>query len=376
MDRDLKKIVNIMPDDKFLDYYIQMSEKFIPGKSSYIVFSDNEQLRFIKTQSPDLIILTRTEPNFQEVLEKLKDVKVVIFHSFQNSLYSFIQKVPKSIKKIWVFWGFDGYGALPKNSFLRTLSSLASYKKSIVGYVKFGLNLIMGSVVTKSNKRAREIIRQMDYCATWIDADYELAKTFNSQIKHLPFNYYTRELMETDSADVEKINVNKLLLGNSASPNNNHIEALKYLGKIKFKGEIVCSLSYSGTKTYVDNVCKLGEQLFGANFIPLRDFMPLNEYHEIINSCGVVWMNHKRQQAAGNLLVSFIGQKIIIVDSINPMKTTFSRWGLTLFDKTILTNLGSVSSDSLIKNREIVNQKMTINQNEFFFNTIVELQAL
>lgn len=28
---ELKKIVNIMPDDKFLDYYIEMSEKFLPG---------------------------------------------------------------------------------------------------------------------------------------------------------------------------------------------------------------------------------------------------------------------------------------------------------------------------------------------------------
>lgn len=362
-----------MPDDKFLDYYIQMSERFMPGRSSYIVFSDNDQLRFIKSQNPNLIVLSRTETNFNEVLEKLKGVKSIVFHSFQNSLYSFIQRVPKDIKKIWVFWGFDGYGALPKNSFLRTLSSLASYKKSIIGYSKFIFNILIGSVVTKSNKRARSIIKQMDYCATWIDADYELAKIYNSQIKHLPFNYYTRELMEVDSASIEKADVNKILLGNSASPNNNHIEALKYLDKIKFKGKIICSLSYSGTKTYVDNVCKLGEQLFGANFIPLRNFMPLNEYHAIINSCGIVWMNHKRQQAAGNLLVSFIGQKIIIFDKINPMKTTFNKWGLTFFDKTILTDLSSVPLESLKKNREIVNQKMTIDQNESFFNTIDKL---
>lgn len=362
-----------MPDDKFLDYYILMSEKFIDNKSSYIVFSDNDPLRFIKTKHPNLIVLSRTEANFKKVIENLKNVKFIIFHSFQNSLYEFIYQIPKGIKKVWVFWGYDGYRALPKNSFLRTRSSLASYKKSVLGYAKFCFSLLAGSVVTKSNRRARNIIRQMDYCATWTDADYELARTYNSQIKHIPFSYYTNELMGTDSLGKGKIDTNRLLLGNSGSPNNNHVEALHYLHKIKFKGEIICSLSYAGTETYINNICKLGEKLFGHNFVALRTFMPLNEYHDIIDSCGIVWMNHKRQQAAGNLLVSFIGQKIIVVDGINPLKTTFRKWGLTFFDKTILTNLNSISLDSLSKNREIVNQKMTMNQNELFFNEINEL---
>ena len=46
---ELKKIVNIMPDDKFLDYYIEMSEKFLPGESTYLFFKDDAPFKFVKS---------------------------------------------------------------------------------------------------------------------------------------------------------------------------------------------------------------------------------------------------------------------------------------------------------------------------------------
>ena len=218
-----------------------------------------------------------------------------------------------------------------------------------------------------TNNEARNIIRQMDFCGTWVDADYLLAKRYNPQLKPLYFNYYTKELMHFDKMPVQAINYNNLLLGNSGAPTNNHIEALKYLYKIKYKGEIVCPLSYSGSESYVQNVCSLGAKLFGSKFTPLIEFMPLNEYQEIINRCGIVWMNHKRQQAAGNLLFLFMAQKIVVTDKNSPLNITFNNWGLTFFDKSILNKLQTVSDIDLKHNRDIILQKVSISENEAFF---------
>ena len=54
-------------------------------------------------------------------------------------------------------------------------------------------------------------------------------------------------------------------------------------------------------------------KLFGENFKPLIDFMPLSEYNFILQDCGIVIMNHKRQQAFGNIIISlWMGAKVYL----------------------------------------------------------------
>jgi len=78
-------------------------------------------------------------------------------------------------------------------------------------------------------------------------------------------------------------------------------------------------------------------------------------------------MNHKRQQAAGNLLFLFMAQKIVVTDKNSPLNITFNNWGLTFFDKSILNKLQTVSDIDLKHNRDIILQKVSISENEAFF---------
>ena len=369
----LKKVVNIMPDDKFLDYYIEMSETFMPDVSSYLVITDNQKLRFIKSQHPSLKVLSKSDASYKQITDNLRTTHVVIFHSFKNGMRSFIQEIPVKIKRVWLFWGFEGYNALPKTGLIDWHSNYAMYEPSLKGALRCLYHRLKGKRITADNQISREIIKQMDYCATWVDSDFRIATRFNPRIENLYFNYYTNELMHMDQLPVKQINLDRLLLGNSGDPTNNHMEALRHLDKIKFKGEIICALSYGGSKRYVEHVIELGTKLFGARFIALKTFMPLKEYQDIINSCGMIWMNHKRQQAAGNLLVSFLSNKIIIMDQVNPLNHTFKDWGLVFFNKKILKNPEEVPTDHLSKNRKIVLDKVGIQYNAGFFKVINNL---
>lgn len=369
----LKKVVNIMPDDKFLDYYIEMSERSMPGESSYLVVTDNEQLRFIKSKHPSLTVLPKSDASYELITASLMATRVVIFHSFKNQMLSFIQEIPAEIKRVWLFWGFEGYNAMPKTDLIDWHSNYAMYEPSLKGAISCLYNRFKGRQITKDNQISREIIQQMDYCATWVESDFRIATRINPEIERLYFNYYTNELMHMDQLHVKEVNLDRLLLGNSGDPTNNHIEALRYLDKVKFKGEIICPLSYGGTKRYVDRVGELGMKLFGPRFIALKTFMPLMEYQDIINSCGMIWMNHKRQQAAGNLLVSFLSNKVIIMDHVNPLKHTFKDWGLVFFNQDILKNLDKIALDKLAENRKIVLNKVGIQYNAGFFKVISDL---
>lgn len=286
---------------------------------------------------------------------------------------SFIQEIPVKIKRVWLFWGFEGYNALPRTGLIAWDSNYAMYEPSLKGMLSCLYHRFKGKRITKDNQISREIIKRMDYCATWVDSDFRIAARFNPQIERLHFNYYTNELMHMDQLPVRQVNLDRLLLGNSGDPTNNHIEALRYLDQIKYKGEIICALSYGGSTRYVGRVIELGSKLFGPKFIALKTFMPLKEYQDIINSCGMIWMNHKRQQAAGNLLVSFLSNKIIIMDQANPLKYTFKDWGLVFFNKRILSNLDEIPIEHLAENRKIVLNKVGIQYNTDFFKVINNL---
>jgi dTDP-N-acetylfucosamine:lipid II N-acetylfucosaminyltransferase len=369
----LKEIVNIMPDDKFLDYYITMSEKFLPLQSSYIVFKNTKELIYIKNKTVQLIIFKESVNDFEYLLSILGDTKLIVFHSFRQCWYPFIRAIPNDITKVWLFWGSDGYAALKLNSTSSLASKLATYEDTIWGNLKFLYNYGKGFFLGKRQMETRDIIKLMDFCGTWVDADQSIAKKININIKALSFNYYTKELMNFESYNCHSINRNKLLLGNSGNPSNNHVEALKTLSEKKFSGVIYCPLSYGGSELYIKNVCSLGNKLFGSNFKPLLNFIPLDEYQTIVNECGIIWMNHKRQQAAGNLLFSFVTKKIVVLNAISPLAETFDKWNLIHYNiENFDANYDSQELD-LIKNRHVILERVTIDENKSFFKSIQQL---
>jgi dTDP-N-acetylfucosamine:lipid II N-acetylfucosaminyltransferase len=358
-----------MPDDKFLDYYIHMSESYIKDESSYVVLSRTDELVFIKTKHPNLNVYNRDDAaSYKALLSDIKESSILIFHSFQPKDYTFIKALPEQTTKVWLFWGADGYAAFPQSSVVTRKSHSLIYKPSLINYLKSPVSYLRGYFRSGANSRAREVINKMDYCATWVENDFLLAKSVNEKIKPLCFSYYAKELMNFESLKVSHLDKSKIFLGNSANNSNNHVDALLFLKKIEYKGTIYCPLSYGGTSIYKKNICDLGEKLFGEKFVALRNFMPLDEYQTIVNSCGIIWMNHKRQQAAGNLFVSFLTQKIVITDEDNPMNSTFKKWGLTFYSKEVLKNLDEVSISALSDNKKVINDRLTISANDDFFN--------
>jgi len=92
-----------------------------------------------------------------------------------------------------------------------------------------------------------------------------------------------------------------VLVGNSASPFNNHLDAFEALSAMNLDGrQVVTPLSYGDAK-YRDFVIAEGRRLLGSNFVPLLDFLPLDEYTSVMATCGIVVMNHVRQQGLGNV---------------------------------------------------------------------------
>ena len=161
-------------------------------------------------------------------------------------------------------------------------------------------------------------IKNVKHIITNIEADYELAKKWyhaEAELIYVEGMSYPYNSDETKEFQViNKSSLQLILVGNSASMSNNHLEALAHIkeqddGKI----EIICPLSYGGKKKYVNQVLQKGKALFGERFHPLIDFMPLDKYNQILKKVDVAFFNHKRQEAFSNTLTLMsMGKKIYI----------------------------------------------------------------
>lgn len=368
---ELKRIVNIMPDEKFLDYYIEMSERFIPDQSSYLFFSNNKEFKYVKSNNPNIIKIPFASINSAEVHALLASTEKVIFHSFKTEFKELIEKLAGLVEFIWIFWGGEGYVTQKKSNYVNRYTSRLRFEKSFTGYLRYIKNSLFNDrIVSEVGRDNLSIIKMMDYCATWVEADIDLAKEINPKLRHLYFNYYTEELMHFPAGHIINSNLQTLMLGNSGSDYNNHAEALLYLKKINFVGKIYCPLSYSGTEYYKENIIKLGNDLFGENFVGMKQLLSLKEYQKIINSCDAVWMNHKRQQAAGNIFSALCMGKVVILDPSNPMISTFKKWGITTYTKEVFIHK-HISAEDLKENTNIKNL-LNFNANLSFFNFLIK----
>ena len=116
-----------------------------------------------------------------------------------------------------------------------------------------------------------------------------------------PIPYYTVE--DVFAAGAHAMAGPDVLLGNSAKPTNNHLEALELLrGRLPQGGRVLAPLSYGKTTPgYAQAVAEAGSAALGARFEPLLAWLPIEAYNARIARCGWVFMNHRRQQAVGNI---------------------------------------------------------------------------
>lgn len=198
----------------------------------------------------------------------------------------------------------------------------------------------------------RFVIRRLGHFITHIRGDYELARKWygTKGIWHECFTYPSNLYYELPLPSIRHDGVN-ILLGNSADPSNNHIDALEKLRPHATQDiKIFCPLSY-GDAVYARRVADYGESIFGAKFIPIIDFMSLNDYNKMLSKIDIGIFNHGRQQGMGNIVTLLgMGKKVF-------MRNDITSWdalrgiGVEIFDINDF-NLNLIADSVLVSNRK------------------------
>ncbi|QCQ20827.1 TDP-N-acetylfucosamine:lipid II N-acetylfucosaminyltransferase [Desulfoglaeba alkanexedens] len=350
--------LHIVHDEKFIDAAYRIFEEASPGENAFILFSEKKPLRYIKKTPIQFVgrfaFLNR---NF---LNSLKNYEAIFFHFLTEQDMQLLARADKSVKFVWIGWGADYYDLIVGDrTKLFKQKTLAFYGTQLIDdqkqTMKSKLKKIIKPLIYK-NIDKRDIVNRISYFAPVIDEDYLLLQQALPDFRpaYLSWNYGTLEDDMLKGFGGSMVGGNNILVGNSASYENNHLDVFAILSNVHLGfRKVLCPLSY-GDQQYGEAVVKEGEKIFGNNFVPIRNFMPIKEYVSLVSSCSSVLMGHLRQQAVGNIIIMmYLGAKIFL-DKRNPVYNFFNKKCAIIF------NLDDFNAETL--NKELTLEEIETNR--------------
>lgn len=321
------KILHCVIDEKFIDSAIEIFDSIEGYENEYIILDDQKikGYQYIKSQK----VKTLTTKWFSQHCIDSNDYSIIILHSLMSINPNLIHAINDKITVVWLSWGYDIY-EMP--SPIKPLIPLKNkfrgnrkFWKLIINILKISKRIINEYIIQqgKNKKVWFKTINRIDFYSGVYPEEFLLLrknKSFSAQ--RIDFNYVSKEFpIQTENLDNIIPNRGKnIMIGHQANPLLNHIADLHMLKKMNLPKDIsiICPLSYGITKD-INKIQKVGKKLFGSQFIPLLEFLPLDDYVKIYNSVNVAIYDIQRQCAVGNIyLAIWNGVKVFLPhDSVN-----------------------------------------------------------
>lgn len=346
-----------MSNEKFISPYIEFIDKnFDASEHFFYIIGGLDYVGEIQNKDNIKCHNKKFSNKFQRRLyyiyvylafyhKALKSKKIILHNLFSSLTILFLFFNPWFFKKSnWVMWGADLYG-----------------------YRKRKYDSLFKKIYYKIEDHVKGNVGQISYLA---EGDYNLAKEYfnvkGKATRAIYINPVSLKNLNSIKKNYKKNEVTSIQIGNSADPENNHIEILDEL--IKFKDEniqIYAPLSY-GNKEYALKVKKYGEKLFGEKFIAMLDFFNAQKYAEYLSGIDILLFNHKRQQGLGNIFsLAYLEKKIYLRSDISSWSYLKDDLKLQVFD---INNLKTESFESFKLNNSKGNKlkiKNTVYSEEY-----------
>jgi hypothetical protein len=156
----------------------------------------------------------------------------------------------------------------------------------------------------------------------------------------------------------------KILIGNSATATNLHLEILNILTKFSsFDIQLFVPLSY-GDMDYANQIIKTGSELFNHKFIPITNFLAPKDYADLIADIDIAIFNNKEQQGLGNIYAFLYLGKKVYIRSDSPVWSSLTSKNFKLYD-TLSLRIEDVES-FLQKELQPLAENRKIAYNNFF----------
>lgn len=363
------KLLHIIQDEKFPDAAYKQFESIIPSCNDYIYPNRNKKIKYLKLIKPNRV--SRFAYLSRKFIKSLNRYDAVILHAMTSFALEVVARADENVKFVWIGMGFDYYDLINDShedlyfDLTRELVRECHKNESDFSLKRLLKNIIVPFLYPNTYRKS-SIINKVDIFCPVIRHEHELIKIKhpNFRPKIVDWNYGSQVEMFDQHGDF-KLDVKRtdILVGNSASPNNNHLEIFELLKKIKIdsNAKIIVPLSY-GDELYKNKIIERGIKFFGERFLPITEFMTILEYSQLLNRCHTMIMNHKRQQAAGNIALGLLMGAKVFLNENNPLVKFYQESGIETFS---IKNIGDEFSTPLSfeikeKNRKVLLEKKSM----------------
>jgi len=349
------KILHIVDDPKFYDYI----------KSTFGISGIENKL------------ISSNDLDFFDAL-LVSEFDFVIIHYLNIKKARWLNKIkPKNV--IWFIWGSDIYNLAKFRNTLhleetnKVLDTFKSPIKRSKLYKNLMFNWMPSLYDLYYNKEKIRAFSNIHKAVPVIPADFELLKIkYGISFPGFNMNYLVPNLKELEKFE---INGENILLGNSAHPTNNHLDALSILKKTSIKNgrKIIIPLNYGNSKyrkVLIDAINKID----GLEFVILTKLIPLEKYRNTIRSCNVMFFNTLRQQAFGTILHGLMMGTHIFFNKRSPQYEFLKNNGFIVSPIEENIELKGLSIKDITSNRNKVIEIYGVSENRLKVETLLNLQ--
>ena len=319
-------LLHLASDEKFIDNVITLFDAAAPHSNEYVVITPKGigPLKYIKKQK-SVRVVSDDKEQIRELISGLGNYRGIVVHGLSGPACDIISEAPSCLKVVWLAWGWDIHNIFsfgkelyqPATKELLRSRFGRSFSTRLAKWVKFCL--WNAGFVKKRSRIRRKAIHRADFCGTVVPGEWSDVQRLGFRGQFVRFNYDWMENMVPEGADEALAEQCNILVGNSSTPTCNHLEVFHALSGLNLGlAKVIVPLSYGDT-SYRGGVVRAGSRLLGKAFVPVLDFMPLAEYNKILRSCGIVVMNHNRQQALGNILASLCLGSCVLLNAESPI---------------------------------------------------------
>jgi dTDP-N-acetylfucosamine:lipid II N-acetylfucosaminyltransferase len=284
---------------------------------------------------------------------------VLMIHYLNVQDIDFLNKNKITIPMIWFFWGAEFFNGgfleplflLPKTKTLKKqLTRFQGAKNKVAYQIKEWFPQVRKH--TLFARKQLKIVNRFDYIVPVMPGDYHILKKYYHIKPKLHHLNYVNPI--TTEKDISFVGGQNILLANSASYPCNHLEAIDQLKRIDLgKRKVIIPLNY-GDEKYAKEMEKYALKILGFDkVVILKEFLPFDEYTEILKSCSIMVLNHIRQQGVGNVVSALCQGAHVYLRSNSTTYSYLKEYGFRISAFDNATSLENLKPQSQEHNRTL-----------------------
>jgi hypothetical protein len=308
--------IHILSERKFLPWVKSLFNR--PGWTClYVILQINKNNHFNKISDIEIEVSVDGH-GINQVLPLINRSDIAIYYFLDYTKAELISRSSPHVLNCWYFFGADIYQQTnffkkhlygPETKKLLRLLPEARFRYH---FRKWYYRLMrMKSTPMKTLERS---IPKIDFILWYIEDEIEMLRKRIDLPPWLYLQFFRFSDIIPDEKTTTDKTSKKILIGNSATLENNHLDVLHTLKRLN-TGEYQWTLpmTYGQFSRYRIQLKSAFTKAFGKNTVYLETHLPLNEYYELLNRHPTAIFLHYRQQGLGNIFyLLYNGTKVYL----------------------------------------------------------------